>query len=258
MRGKSSLREAMENRMSNVNVASLKEIVTEDFRAAAIFEKYSLDFCCRGGHTIEQACMEKDVNKSQVLADLDELMRSPETRNGSFNELGVADLVGHIINTHHAYVRKMIPVLLAHTAKVAAVHGPNHPEVVEIAAVFERVAAELQHHMMKEERILFPYIGQLAEASIRREPAQRPPFETARNPIRMMEAEHQIAGDALYEVRRLSSNYTPPADACTTYKVTYQELQEFERDLHQHVHLENNMLFPKAIALEEQVFSSAA
>jgi regulator of cell morphogenesis and NO signaling len=148
----------------------------------------------------------------------------------------------------------MVPVLLTHTAKVATVHGGNHQEAVRIARLFEVVAAELLAHMVKEEQCLFPYIDMLFGVSERNGECARPPFGTVLNPIRMMEAEHRAAGDRLYEIRSLSSNYTPPADACTTYKITYQELQDFEMDLHQHVHLENNILFPKAVALEAKHF----
>jgi regulator of cell morphogenesis and NO signaling len=243
--------------MVDISTATLKEMVTDDFRVAAIFEKYSLDFCCRGGKTIEQACMDKAVNKDGVLSEVYELLQRDELPGDSFGVLSMSELTRHIITTHHSFVRKMVPILLTHTRKVATVHGVNHPEVVEIAAGFERVATDLQNHMMKEERVLFPYIEMLVNASNGTGSVQRPPFGTVRNPIRMMEAEHQAAGDELYEIRKLSSSYTPPADACTTFKVTYQELQEFERDLHQHVHLENNILFPKAISLEEELFLSS-
>lgn len=243
--------------MADINTATLKEIVTDDFRVAAIFEKYSLDFCCRGGKTIEEACVDKAVNKDSVHAEVRELLQHVDESGDAFGNLPIQAMIRHIVATHHAYVRKMVPVLSVHTQKVATVHGANHPEIVEIARIFERVAVDLQNHMLKEERILFPYIDALANAFQGTGSVRRPPFGTARNPIRMMEAEHQAAGDEMYEIRRLSETYTPPVDACTTFKVTYQELKEFERDLHQHVHLENNIVFPKAIALEEGLFSGA-
>lgn len=238
--------------MIDLSTGTLKEVVTDDFRAAAIFERYSLDFCCRGGRTVEDARIEKAVNKTSVLSELHQILQRDEPAADSFSGIPLSQLTGHIVATHHSYVRKMVPVLLTHTQKVAAVHGANHPEVVRIARLFEVVAAELLAHMAKEEQILFPYINSLFGASERYEQCARPPFGTVLNPIRMMEAEHRAAGDRLYEIRSLSSIYTPPADACTTYKVTYQELQDFEMDLHQHVHLENNILFPKAVALESK------
>jgi|WetSurMetagenome_2_1015567.scaffolds.fasta_scaffold560339_1 regulator of cell morphogenesis and NO signaling len=236
--------------MISTETHTLKEIVRHDFRAAAVFERYSLDFCCNGGVTIEQACATRHLDAAPILAELTNLSHSPVPPDTRFTQWEADALIEHIVNVHHSYVRNAIPVLLTHTAKVARVHGERHPEVITIAERFSSVAEELSHHMMKEERVLFPYIDALVKAV--RE-GQQPPvthFGTAANPIRMMEAEHAAAGDTLYTIRSLSDNYTPPADACTTYQVTYQELRQFETDLHTHVHLENNILFPRAIALE--------
>ena len=246
-----------EEHVTDLNKATLKEIVTDDFRAAAVFERYSLDFCCRGGRTVENACIEKAVDKTSVLSELQQLLRRGSSAPDSLSGVSLSEVIGHVVATHHAYVKKMVPVLRTHTQKVAAVHGANHPEVVGIARVFEAVAAELQEHMAKEEEVLFPYINMLVGVSERNEQCARPPFGTIRNPVRMMEAEHRAAGDQLYEIRSLSSNYTPPADACTTFKVMYRELQDFEMDLHQHVHLENNILFPGAVAMEAKRFAAS-
>jgi regulator of cell morphogenesis and NO signaling len=236
--------------MTSLTTTTLKEIVTQDFRAAAIFEKYALDFCCNGGTTIEQACAARKLDAAPIIAALGNLGHSPLPADDRFTRMTLDDLIEYIVTVHHSYVREAIPTLLTHTAKVARVHGERHPEVVTIAARFAAVAEELQHHMMKEERILFPYITALVHARREGRPVAAPPFGSATNPIRMMEAEHVAAGDALAAIRSLSTTYTPPADACTTYQVTYQELRQFEEDLHTHVHLENNILFPRAIALE--------
>jgi regulator of cell morphogenesis and NO signaling len=190
------------------------------------------------------------VDASVVFADLGRLSGAPLASGERASDWDTEALIDHILATHHAYVREAIPVLLAHTEKVARVHGERHPEVVVIAKHFATVAEELQQHMMKEERVLFPYIRSLAVARREGKRADTPHFGSAANPIRMMEAEHAVAGDTLYTVRSLSNNYTVPEDACTTYRVTYQELRQFEEDLHRHVHLENNILFPSAIALE--------
>jgi regulator of cell morphogenesis and NO signaling len=173
-----------------------------------------------------------------------------------YGEWGVDLLIDFIVNNHHSYVTKMIPVLYAHTQKVASVHGARHPEVIQIAAHFEAVAHEFQQHMQKEEHALFPFIKALARSKEAGQKATPPPFGSVQNPIRMMEAEHQTAGDEMRTIRELSSGYTPPEDACTTYRITYQELRDFEMDLHQHVHLENNILFPKAILLESELLST--
>lgn len=242
--------------MNDIQNATIKAIVTEDFRTAAIFEQFSLDFCCNGGITIEQACAQRKVDAATVYVALERLATEETGTAPAFGAWPLDDLVQHIVNVHHKYVRESLPPILTHTRKVAAVHGANHPEVIEIAGHVEAVAAELQSHMMKEEQMLFPYIVALVDAKRLGQPARRPPFATAQNPIRMMEAEHQAAGDELYAIRSLSANYTPPPDACTTYRVSYQELRHFEKDLHQHIHLENNILFPKAILLEKELFAS--
>jgi regulator of cell morphogenesis and NO signaling len=159
-------------------------------------------------------------------------------------------LISYIVENHHAYVREALPVLLRHTQKVADVHGQRHPELIHVARLIVRVAAEMTEHMAKEEQVLFPFIAELAAASGAGRAAPQAPFGTVENPIRMMEHEHRFVGDAMAEIRALTDGYTPPDNACTTYRVCFQELQAFEADLHAHVHLENNILFPKAVVLE--------
>ncbi|HCA80537.1 MAG TPA: iron-sulfur cluster repair di-iron protein [Bacteroidetes bacterium] len=244
-----------EQAMTTTQLESLtiKDIVTQDFQTAAIFEKHSLDFCCRGGKTVEEACRERGIAPEIIFA---ELMHVTPATSGGLSRFGQWDadfLIDYIVANHHKYVSKMIPVILAHTQKVASVHGERHPEVIRIASLFQGVAADLTQHMQKEELMLFPYIKHLLNAKRTGSVHQQPPFGSAQNPIRMMMQEHQKAGDELYEIRSLSNSYAPPEDACTTYRVSYGELQEFERDLHQHVHLENNILFPEAVRLEAQL-----
>ncbi|MFO7447335.1 MAG: iron-sulfur cluster repair di-iron protein [Ignavibacteriaceae bacterium] len=234
---------------------TLSQIVTDNFKTAAVFEKYSLDFCCRGNKTISDACIEKGVSSEQVFEDLNELLVTRAETNGRYNEWAPDFLADYIVNNHHSYVRGIIPILTIHTQKIASVHGKNHPETIEVARIFGIVYKDLKQHMMKEEEILFPYIRQLVKSSNSQSKTERPYFGSVQNPIKMMEAEHESAGDELFEIRRLTNNYTPPADACNTYKICYQELKEFEEDLHKHVHLENNILFPKAIQLENDVLS---
>lgn len=240
---------------TELRTATLKELVTENFQTASVFEKYSLDFCCRGGKTIDEVCKEKNIDVLTVLEDLSKLNSAAHNTSTAFTAMTPDALCNYIVETHHAYVTRMIPVLYAHTQKVAAVHGANHPEVISIAKHFETVAIELQQHMKKEEQMLFPFIKALYAASKKNEPILVAPFGSVQNPIRMMEAEHQNAGDEMFEIRSLSNNYTPPEDGCTTYRITYQELQDFERDLHAHVHLENNILFPAAVKLEQTMIT---
>ncbi|MBI2429851.1 MAG: iron-sulfur cluster repair di-iron protein [Ignavibacteriales bacterium] len=239
--------------MHTYDSQTIKEIVTQNFRAASVFEKYSLDFCCKGGVTIADACKEKQIDPAKVVADLHTLNDATNGSHQRFNQWDVDFLTTYIISNHHEYVRQAIPALRAHTQKVASVHGERHPEMKKVADLFGVVANEMISHMHKEEHILFPYIITLGLSSKEKKFSSGSPFGTVRNPIRMMEQEHESAGSLMYEIRDLTGDYTIPGDACTTYRVTLKELQEFEHDLHQHVHLENNILFPKAVLLEEQL-----
>ena len=228
----------------------VRDIVNQDFRTAAVFEKHGIDFCCGGGKALASACAVAGADSAAVLNELATLGESAPDPAPRFTSWEPDFLINYIEANHHTYVRSAIDTILPHTRKVAEKHGATHPEVVEIARIFEAVAQELAHHMMKEEHILFPYIRDLAAQSRAGRPVPPSPFGTVRNPIRMMEMEHESAGSAMRRIRKLSAQFAPPADACATYRVTYQELQEFERDLHQHIHLENNILHPRAIALE--------
>lgn len=229
---------------------TIREVVAADYRAAAVFQRHGIDFCCHGGRTIENGCRDAGATREEVLRDLSAATAAPSSATPAFSTWDARTLVSHIVVTHHGFVRETIPPLLTHTRKIAAVHGERHPELVHIASLFERVADEMTDHMAKEEQVLFPFIVRLEEAGRMGAPAPAPPFGTVGNPIRMMEADHQFVGDAMAEIRHLTNGYQPALDACATYRVTFQELDAFERDLHQHVHLENNLLFPKALALE--------
>jgi regulator of cell morphogenesis and NO signaling len=232
---------------------TLSEIVKDNFRTAAVFEKYGLDFCCNGKRSLNDACTEKGINPAVVIGEIDEINSSLEKEEIKPDQWNPDILIDYIINNHHSYVNRMLPVISAHTQRVAMVHGANHPETKRIAEIFSAVNSEMKHHMMKEEKILFPHIKVLQENSSNGVSSDKPYFGTIKNPVAMMEAEHQSAGDELFEIRKLTNNYTPPADACNTYKICFKELKDFEEDLHKHVHLENNILFPKAIALEQSL-----
>lgn len=244
--------------MIDLTNTTIRDIVTEDFRTAAVFQKYGLDFCCGGGRSISDACTKEGVDMASVTSDLETLLNQPANGTPKYNTWELDLLADYIVANHHRYVRETVPAIMQHVRKVATVHGHGHPETIRIADLFESVALGLMQHMQKEELMLFPYIKQLVAA---RNDGSRPapsPFGSIANPIRMMEVEHQSAGDEMAEIRELSAGYNPPDDACTTFRVSYQELQAFEADLHQHVHLENNILFPKAIELESQLYASAA
>ena len=228
---------------------TVRDVVAGDHRAATVFEKHGIDYCCGGARPIGAACREAGVAAETVLAELAGLAAAGAA-DQDYASWDPAALVDHIVSTHHAYVRNAIPTILAHTAKVAGKHGERHAELGEVARLFEGVAEEMTQHMMKEEHILFPYIKVLARQDASGCPAAPSPFGTVKNPIRMMEIEHENAGHAMRKIRELTGGFAPPADACVTYTATLAELDEFERDLHQHVHLENNILFPRAVEME--------
>jgi regulator of cell morphogenesis and NO signaling len=232
------------------------DVVAADYRAAAVFSKYGIDFCCGGARTVEEACQARAVDTGQVL---EEVLRVCEHEDAApkFTDWDAPAIIEHIVSTHHAYVRRALPAIAAYTAKLSAVHGRNHPELLEVERIFGDVVVEMTSHMMKEERILFPYLTELAMAADMHETLPGSPFGSVANPIRMMEDEHESAGNALARIRELTGGYLPPPDACTTYRVCLQELEAFEQDLHAHVHLENNILFPKALRMEAALVAGA-
>jgi regulator of cell morphogenesis and NO signaling len=232
---------------------TLAEIVTADSRTAAIFDRLGLDYCCHGHQTLQDAVRASGAPLEPLLADIDRLGPATPQDHSAADWPELDALAAHIVGVHHQYVRDVTPSITRWLEKLASHHGERHPELKEVQAAFASVARDLGSHMVKEENILFPYVHALAVA--RRNGSRLPssPFGTIANPIRMMEEEHRRAGDELEGVRRLTSAYTPPADACTTYRLCYEELARFERDLHRHVHLENNILFPRAVDLEHQL-----
>jgi regulator of cell morphogenesis and NO signaling len=237
---------------NEISKLTLSQIVAANYRAAAVFEKYNLDFCCGGNKQVSIACKEKGLNSSTIFEELEFIGERRDSSN-KFNEWSPDFLIDYIINNHHSYVTKMIPVISEHTKKINSVHGKNHSELSKVESAFERVYKDLKQHMMKEEQILFPFIKYLVSAKNNGRKAEPPYFGTVKNPIKMMEAEHQAAGDQMHEIRNLTQNYIAPDDACETYKATMFELKEFEEDLHKHVYLENYILFPKSVKLETEL-----
>ena len=238
--------------MGVITARTVRELVLEIPEATRIFEKLGIDYCCGGDRSLEEACAASNLSLDDVLDSLelaDQMARARQTdRNWQAEPL--ADLVAHIHGRHHKHTREEITRLGPLFDKVVAVHGKNHPELQHLRATFRGLAQELTLHMMREEAVLFPYIVRLEEAVIHREPVLPPPFGTVRNPVAMMMHDHDSAGKALRAMRQASAAYTPPADACVSYQTLYKALSDFEKDLHQHVHLENNILFPRAIEME--------
>mgnify|MGYP001568071413 CR=1 FL=1 len=229
--------------------------VAQDFRTAALFQKYDIDFCCKGGQTLDEVCTQKKLEKTNLVNELEAIIQSTGSANDDFNRWNLDQLIDYIITKHHTYISEKTPVILTFLDKLCQVHGSRHPELFEIAKEFHHVAEELSMHMKKEELILFPYIKHLVKAKAGNESLIQPGFGSVGNPISMMKEEHSLEGERLAHIAALSQNYTPPSDGCTTYQVSFQMLQEFEKDLHLHIHLENNILFPKSIAIEKSMQS---
>ena len=230
---------------------TIGEMVADDFRTASVFSANKIDFCCKGNRTLDEVCNQKGLDVYDVLAQLE---KATESNNSTidFNTWELDLLIDYIEKKHHRYVEEKAPILLSFLLKLEQVHGAAHPELFEIKNLFKRTADELTQHMKKKELILFPYIKQMVEAARNKTPLSAPGFGTVANPIAMMMEEHENEGNRFEKIVAISNNYTPPADGCNTYKVTFQMLQEFESDLHTHIHLENNILFPKAIVLQEK------
>ena len=241
--------------MESINNLTLSEIVIKYPFSANVFEKHRLDFCCGGKKTLSAACAENGIDVAGICGELEKADNKTASRSNKieFNDMNLGLLIDYIESNHHAYVRNAIPVIQAHLQKVVNAHGKNHPEMKEINEHFNDVADEMTMHMKKEEQMLFPYIRQMAESQKQQDAIVAPSFKTVRNPISVMEFEHERAGQAMAKIRTISHNYEPPADACTTFRLCLTELDEFERDLHKHVHLENNILFPKAVTIENEL-----
>ena len=232
---------------------TVREFALENPAATRVFEKLGIDYCCGGNKSLEEACRAANLDMNTVLDSLEKAEQSVRaaqpTHDGQSESL--ADLIAHIKNTHHTYTREEIARLGPLFDKVCSVHGKNHPELLQIRGIFKGLAEELTTHLMKEEVVLFPYVLRMEESKIEKEPVVPAPFGTVQNPVSMMEQEHDSAGNALRAMREASHGYSIPEGACVSYQTLYKALTEFEADLHQHIHLENNILFPRAVAMEQ-------
>ena len=226
--------------------------VADDYRTAAVFSKYGIDFCCKGHRTIQDVCEKKNIDSSVLLDDLNAIMASSSGESIDYKSWPLDLLAEYIEKKHHRYIEEKTPALKQFLDKLCKVHGNRHPELFEINELFLTSAGELAAHMKKEELILFPFIKKMVKASISGQTIQSPGFGTVKNPIAMMMQEHDNEGERFREIAKLTNNYTPPADACNTYRVTFAMLNEFEQDLHLHIHLENNILFPESAKLEKR------
>jgi regulator of cell morphogenesis and NO signaling len=225
------------------NNVSLGEIVSDDFRSAEILKNVGIDFCCGGKKTLEQACAEKNIDLPKLVKELKELELQPASPSVNFKDWSLDFLADYIVNTHHKYVLKTLPDLVFYTQKIAKVHGDHHPELLEVAALFEKINAELLQHLKNEEEVFFPAIREALKGPSAKAKA------TIESEITRMSTEHEFAGGAMDMINEITQGYKIPDDGCNTYQISFKLLHQFEDDLHIHVHLENNILYPKALAL---------
>ena len=228
---------------SNYNDITIGEIVANDFRAASIFKNAGIDFCCGGKMSLSKACEDKNIDSSTIEKELSELENSPQSQSHNFKDWNLDFLCDYIVNTHHKFVLKTLPELMFYTQKIADVHGAFHPELIEVSNIFKQINEELLQHLKKEEDVLFPAIKNVLNNN-------KPEYKSIIvSEIERMSGEHEFAGGEMDKINVITNNYSLPVDACNTYQVTFKLLEQFEDDLHIHVHLENNILYPKALRL---------
>lgn len=229
------------------------EMAGKDLRKAEIFKKYGLEFCCDGKKTLKESCKNAGVSLEAVSKELENLPPEKIPASHDYNSWKLDFLADYIVNIHHKYVIDSIPMLTDLSVKIAAHHGQAHPELFEIKKHVYVLLKEMESHQSKEEKILFPFIQQMVKCEQEGASFSHPSFGSIDNPVQMMLEEHQEAGEHIHAIEKLSGNYEVPADGCESYRLFYHKLREFDEDLHQHIHLENNILFPKAIKLEEKL-----
>lgn len=230
-------------RQQQLQNLSVGEIVAHDFRTSALFKTAGIDFCCGGKQLFTEACKERNIDATRFENEILKIADEPQNEFMNFMNWDLSFLSDYIVNTHHKFVLKNLPELVFYTEKIAHVHGDNHPELIKVAQLFTQINAELLQHLRNEEEVLFPAIKKaLADHSGEAK-------EIIVSEITRMFKEHDFAGGAMDEINRLTNGYHVPEDACNTYRVALKMLEQFEDDLHTHVHLENNILFPKALKL---------
>ena len=233
--------------------SSVGEVVKLNFKTASVFQKNNIDFCCGGDKTISEACTNAGLDTDQLIDQLEIIAEQIDPDSQYINGLSLEELSNYIIKRHHSYVRESIPAIKKNLEKICQVHGEHHPELFEINRLFTETSGNLIMHMQKEELMLFPFIRRLEISFGNGSPLPQSPFGPVSNPISAMLAEHQAEGDRFDQISKLTANYSIPEDACITYEITMKQVRDFENDLHRHIHLENNILFPKSIELEKNL-----
>ena len=241
--------------MQNLTTKTVSQIALEMPFTTKVFENYKIDFCCGGNKNFSEACHNAGANPDTVIKEISALENIENQELSWLNTASLKDLIKHLEETHHVFTRDEIKNLEPLMAKVASKHGENHPELFELQKLFTELGDDLLQHLLKEEQMLFPYVISLERVRGTNQ-ILMPPFGTVKNPVRMMSMEHDMAGDILKKMREISADYKIPADVCLSFTALYTHLEAFEKDLHQHIHLENNLLFPQAIKLEEEAIFS--
>ena len=232
-------------------------IVAEDYRAAAVLTKYGIDFCCKGGRSVQEVCEKQNIDHHKLAADITATLARDAKAGDDVRTWPLDQLADHVETVHHRYVEERGPILQQFLDKLCRVHGDRHPELFTIQEEFTTCIGAMAMHMKKEELILFPFVRNLARSERNGEPFRAPHFGTVENPVRAMMADHDDEGERFVRMNGVSGNFTPPADGCTTYATAFRMLREFEEDLHLHIHLENNIMFPRAIELEKRLADAA-
>ncbi len=225
---------------------TIGEYVSEDYRVARVFEKYGIDFCCGGGVALSAACREKELEPATVTREIEEARKEPIDRGENYQAWTLSFLADYIVNTHHSWLNGNTGQIAAYARKIAEVHGERHPEAIEIATLFEKMATDMTGHLREEEDVLFPAIKRIDAAGKGRGIPETEDREAIKASLETLHRQHEEIGDSVHRIRHLSRDYAIPEDVCNTFALTYRRLREFEDDLHKHVHLENNILFPKA------------
>ncbi|MCC6825910.1 MAG: iron-sulfur cluster repair di-iron protein [Acidobacteria bacterium] len=245
--------------MENLETKTIREIAIEAPLTIGVFEEHKIDFCCGGGLSFNEACQNAGADPAAVLSELKEVIAKPSTpENDAIETARLAELIDHIVCTHHDFTRSEFKRLSPLAEKVAIKHGENHPELAQIRDIVHTLGNEMFTHMQKEEMMLFPYIEKLERAAEANNIPPMPAFGSVSNPIRTMMMEHDQANEMLHKLREMSKDYTLPEEACPSYQGLYAGLDNIEKDFHRHVHLENNILFPRAVELEDSFYPEDA
>lgn len=239
----------------------LGDIVAENYQTAAILESYQLDFCCHGSRSLAEACLQRQLDTEKIISELQQVVDGHQVKTNApgvpidLKDWSLDLMADYVEKKHHRYVTKQTPVIEGYLNKIVQVHGSRHPELAEIRDIFHQTTGELAMHMKKEELMLFPFIRKITMASISGAKISPAPFGSISGPVNAMLADHDEEGARSAKIRSLTNDFQAPDDACNTYRLTFKLLEEFEQDLHQHIHIENNILFPKAIELEPSVLN---